>query len=260
MSIQTSTLRPGLLVGLKSSVAGGVRYDRTETNVTVEGQQETAELNTIRTIHDRKEYEAAHKARSKARAIISAVCVQSAFGLLCTKEREDELDEAVKEAEKVADEFNKTAKICRLSVSVLTGEIAQDDVKAVQKINKEVRELLDDMSSGIKNLDVEAVRDAANRAKSLGSMLKPDAQARIQMAVEAARQTARKMVKAGEQAAAEIDKNTLRTITESRTAFLDLDGEREVGSVKADARALDLAPEAPAPKAKKAKASRQIEV
>ena len=73
-------------------------------------------------------------------------------------------------------------------------------------------------------------------------MLSPEAAARIQLAVEAARESAKKMVKAGEQAACEIDLRAIRSVTEARTAFLDLDEAREIAAPRQDARALDLTP------------------
>jgi vacuolar-type H+-ATPase subunit H len=98
------------------------------------------------------------------------------------------------------------------------------------------------MVEGIKNLDVTSVRDAADRARDIGRMLTPDAQARIGDAIEAARAAARKIVKAGEQAAQEIDQRNVQRITEARTAFLDLDPAAEVAAPVEEARALDFEP------------------
>lgn len=70
-----------------------------------------------------------------------------------------------------------------------------------------------------------------------------DAEVRIQLAVDAARSVATKMVKAGEQAAQEIDRATIARLTETRTAFLDIDQEdREIAAPTAEARAIDLEP------------------
>jgi hypothetical protein len=72
-------------------------------------------------------------------------------------------------------------------------------------------------------------------------MLTPEAQARIDVAIKAAREVATKIVSAGETAAVEIDRRTIRTLTEARTAFLDLDGADEIAQPAAHGRALDLA-------------------
>lgn len=243
--LKASTLRPGLLVSLKTSQTGNTQYvKRTiEANHLTKDGKAKAKWETLRVISDPAEHERACQVRSKARATISGVCANSAFGLLCPESNADELEAAIVEARQLVEDFNSEAKLSRVHIYVVTGRIAPDDVEAVRAINSEVRELLDDMKEGIKNLDVKAVREAAGRARSIGMMLSPDAQARITVAIEAARKTARAMVKAGEQAAQEIDRRTLRTISESRTAFLDLDDEKEIADVKATARALDLAPE-----------------
>jgi hypothetical protein len=252
--MQTSTLRPGLLVSLKTSIRGNISYDHRDIerdHLTEDGRQ-LAKWETERTISDPAEYEAATKVRSKVRSIISGVCANSAFGLLCPEKSADDLDKAIAEARRMADEFNATAKLTSVRLYVIAGRIAPDDVEAVRAINSEVRDLLANMADGIRNLDVKAVRDAADRARDIGRMLAPDAQARVQEAIDLARSTARQIVKAGEQAAQEIDQRTIRRITEARTAFLDLEPVAEVAVPAAEGRAVDFEPapdvkSAPAP-------------
>jgi ElaB/YqjD/DUF883 family membrane-anchored ribosome-binding protein len=243
MTIKTSTLRPGLLVSLKSSVSGNMTYRRRdlESKRNKDGSVQT-KWETERVVTDQAEHDAAFIARSTARSTIARICANSAFGLLCPESDADALETAIADARKIADEFNATAKLSRVSLYVITGRIAPDDVEAVRAINSEIRDLLADMETGLKNLDVKAVREAASKAKNIGAMLTPDAQSRIQLAIDAARGAARQMVKAGDQVAFEIDKRTIRTITEQRTAFLDLDPVKEIATPKSDARAVDFDP------------------
>lgn len=244
MTIKTSTLRPGLLVSLKTHINGNVTYTKRtiEAAHVTKGGLEKAKWETERTVSDPKELEAAKTARSKAAQLIRSVCAHSAFGLLCPDNAEDDLEQAIADARKVADEFNVKARLSRVSVYVITGRIAPDDVEAVRAINSEVRDLLEDMKIGVRNLDVKAIREAANKARNLGAMLAPDAASRIQTAITAARSAARQIAKAGEQAEIQIDRRAVRLITEARTAFLDIDGEREIAAPKSEARSLDLEP------------------
>lgn len=252
--MQTSTLRPGLLVSLKTSIRGNVSYDHRDIereHLTDDGGL-VAKWETERTVADPAEYELAVKVRSKVRSVIRSTCAHSAFGLLCPQKSADELDKAITEARRIADDFNASASMTRVHVYVIGGRIAADDVEAVRAINSEVRDLLATMTEGIRSLDVSAVRDAADRARDIGRMLSPDAQTRIQGAIEAARGAARKIVKAGEQAAEEIDQRTIQRIAEARTAFLDLEPAAEIAAPAAEARALDFEPmseikSAPAP-------------
>lgn len=243
--MRSTTLRPGFLVSLKTSLRGNVSYvsDIIESeHVTAEGSKR-AKWETERTIADPAEFEAAKQAQQKARAAVSRVCAHSEFGLLCPESAAADLEAAVAQAQEIAAAFNASAKLTKVNVYVLTGRIAPDDIEAVRAINSEMRELLAEMQDGIKNLDVDAVRTAANKARRMASMLTPDAQARVRTAIDAARRTARLMVKAGEQAAQEIDRATLAAITDARTAFLDLDDEpAEVAAPRAEARAIDLTP------------------
>lgn len=231
-----STIRPGLLVSLKTSVMGNVRYQRRDL-ITEAGH---AKWETDRMIADPVEHEAACKVRNTARSLISKVCIGSAFGLLCPEADSDKLEAAIKEARKMTEAFNETAALSRVSVYAITGKVASDDVEAVKSITSEVRDLLETMEEGLKNLDVKKIRQAASDAKEVGNMLTPEAAARVQIAIDAARTSARQIVKAGEQAAAEVDLATIRRITECRTSFLDLDEVTEVARPVEVARAVDL--------------------
>lgn len=242
-SIQSSTLRPGLLVSLKTSIAGNVHYTKRDIDPDhIDEGKRIAKWETERVITDPAEHELAVKMRTKVRVAITSVCASSAFGLLCPEADADKLDKAVAEAHRVADAFNAEAKLTRLFVYVIAGRIAPDDVEAVKAINSEIRDLMADMETGLKNLDVKSIRDAAGRARSLGMMLSPDANARVQIAIDTARSAAKRIVQAGEQAEIEVDNSSIRKIAEMRTAFLDLDEAGKIEAPKADGRALDLAP------------------
>ena len=242
MALNLSTLRPGFLVSLKTSVVGNVKYlkQTIESDHTTEEGARRAKWETERTINDPVEFEAAQVARSAAYTIIRRVCTQSAFGLLCPEINGDQLERAIAEARKVAAEFNANAKLSQLNVYIMAGRIAPDDVEAVKAINSEVRELMEDMEKGLKNLDVKAVRAAASRVKAVGAMLSPDAASRVQIAVDAARESARRLVSAGEQIASTIDTATIRRIAEQRTAFLDMDAPEVTVSLPEKGRVIEF--------------------
>ena len=246
--MQTSTLRPGLLVSLKTSVTGNVAYRRQDIeteHLTADGAKR-ARWETERTVVDPAEHDEAIKVRGKCRTLVTAICSASAFGLLCPEEGAAELMQAVEEAQALAADFNRRAKLTRIGVYVIAGKVAADDAQAVRAIASEVRDLLADMETGLRNLDVKTVRDAANKARDIGRMLTPTAQARVQVAIDAARSAARRIVKAGETAALEVDARALRSITESRTAFLEIgDDIGEIAAPVASGRALDMVPSEP---------------
>lgn len=243
--MQTSTLRPGLLVSLNTSIRGNVSYakETIEAARKTEDGAQVAKWQTERTIVDPVEHEAAGKARNKARSIITGVCAHSAFGYLCPEANADVLVKAIADARKVADDFNKNAKLTRVHVNIITGRIAPDDVEAVKAINSELRDLLADMAQGVQNCDVTVIRNAAARAKSVSDMLAPDAAARARIAIDAARDAAKRLVKAGEAAVQEIDVRAVRAITEARTSFLDLADDVAFDAPTVEGRAIDLAPE-----------------
>lgn len=243
-TLRASTIRPGLLVALKTGVSGNVHYHKQELGITNEGDAEIVKWETERTIKDPAEFKAAGQVRMKCRGFIIAVCAHSTFGLLCPEDKAGKLAEAIKKAHELADAFNKKASVTRVNVNVIAGRVASDDVEATRAINGEVRELLERMESGLKTMNVEAIRDAAKRAKALSSIVTPDANEQLQAAINTAREAATKLVKAGETAAREVDKEALKVLKASRTAFLDIDTDDTKPVPKktsTKARALDLA-------------------
>jgi len=237
------TLRPGILVALSTSVKGNRRYTRELIEALVDdsgAERERSEV--LKVISDPAEYVAARQVRSKARNLIVRVCSVTASGhLLCPNDREPELKAAVAQARQLVDDFNQQASLTRMSINAYLGRVAQDDVQAVQAISTELRELMDDMETGLQALDVKQVRDACNQARQLGQMLSVDAKRQVDDVVQATRAAARKIVKAGETAAAEIDVELMAQIDKARTAFLDLDeGGSEVAQPDMPGLALDL--------------------
>lgn len=245
-TLRTSTIRPGLLVALKTTVTGNVHYHKQELSAKQEAGAEVVKWETERTIKDPKEFKAAGQVRMKARGFVLGVCAQSTFGLLCPEDNASKLADAIAKARKLADDFNEKAKVTRVNINVIAGRVAQDDVEATRAINGEVRELMDRMENGVKRLDVEMIRDAAKRAKALSSIVAPGASEQLQTAIDVARTAASKLVKAGETAAKEVDKEALKALKASRTAFLDIDiddqaSKKPIIKAKVKARALDLA-------------------
>jgi hypothetical protein len=242
-----STLRPGLLVSLKTSIHGNVNYRVNEItrDYTDESGARRAKWETERTILDPREHEEAIKVRSRCRSLVVGVCSNSSFGLLCPEVWEGRLNDAVEEAQTLAREFNDAAALTRIGVYVLVGRIAADDAEAVRAINDEVRELLADMERGIVRLDPAAIRAAAVKVRGLGTMLSDDAARRVSGAIAAARDAAKLIVKAGESAAVEIDRAAIEQITRARVAFLDLDEVAEIAVPATVGRGVDLGPMTP---------------
>jgi hypothetical protein len=236
-----TTLRPGLLVRLATSIKGNVSYAVTDLGKETDGDTEKSRWQTDRTIADKAELERATKARSKARSIIAGVCSQSEFGLLCLQENKWQLDGALAAADEIARQFNKTSSLTVLRINALVGTIAPDDARAIRAINNELSELMANMQDGMARLDVEAIRDAANRARSVSGVLTDEAKGRVKEAIDIARKTAREIVKAAEIGAAEVDQAAINRLNAARTSFLDLDESAEpIGEVQHEGRTVDL--------------------
>jgi hypothetical protein len=238
-----STIRPGLLVSLKTSINGGIKYSKTviDRKTRNEDGSETETWETERVTEDADEYARMQKARTLAAGTIRRVAKTTAFGLLAPEADSDLLDAAIVKAREITSAANAAAQYSRLSVYVLVGKVASDDVEAQRAINSELRDLMALMERGISEVDVKKIRDAADKAREIGAMLSPEAAGRVQVAVDAAREVAKRIVKAGQNAAQEIDKSTLRRIAEMRFSFLDTEEAQDVGQVAASTgRELDF--------------------
>jgi hypothetical protein len=240
-----TTIRPGLLVSLKTSIRGGVRYEKIDLDPEhKEGEASVARWETKREIANAEEHRAAVVARGKARTAITRACVASTFGLLCPTQNEQALTDAMSDAQRIVGEFNATAKFGRIEVLCLTGRIADSDVEAARAIGAEMRDLLSAMEAGIRSANPEEIRAAASRARAVSGMLSDSAKGAVAKAVEEARRIAKEIVqrveKAGETAASVVDGLQLAALQSARFAVLDIDGVGE-------APASDLFAVSPAP-------------
>lgn len=242
MPIKSTTLRPGFLVSLKTSVRGGVSYRRSvieSAKISATGTEES-KWETQRTVIDPKEHELGIKVRGAVRSLISGVCANSAFGLLCPDNNIESLEAAISEGRRLAAEYNAVAQLTRVDVYVITGRIAPNDTEAVRAINSEIAELMTTMSTGIETNDVKAIRDAAGKLRQVATMLDPNAEGVVKVAIEVARKTARTIAAAGEGAAVEVDKSAIKRLAEQRTAFLDMDDTTVAAPSAGKAQAVDM--------------------
>lgn len=250
-SVNTSTIRPGLLVSLHTYVRGGVSYSRRdlERGRTEDGA-EFQRWETDRLVPDPVEYQRASDVRAEARKLIARECLATAFGLLCPVDREPRLRAAIGDARALVDDFNRTARRCRIEIPILLGRIAQDDEAAIRAVSAEARALLDEMAAGVASLNVDRIRENATKARALAGMLSPDAERTVSLAIDEARRVARRIVDAGERAAVVVGEVRTARLDAARFAFLDVDGE--IGAVVADAlplpaRSVDFEDAAPDP-------------
>jgi hypothetical protein len=224
----TTVLKPGILVSLKTTVRGGVHYDRTDLPPDeVPNGGAVAKWQTTRIIDDPGEHARATKVRTAAAGVVRKICTSTAFGLLCPESLEPELTAAIEEARRLCDEHNASAASTQVRVFVMKGRIASTDEEAARAIASEVSSLLDQMRAGIKEADPAKIREAANRARELGTVLGPEQAEKVTKAIEAARSAARAIVKrvekAGEDAAQVVQELTVAPIDVARFAFLDME-------------------------------------
>jgi hypothetical protein len=263
--LKTSTVRPGLLVIMKTSIIGNMKYtSATKENKTLEDGAKFTKWEGTCTVADPAEQERASKVRSNASGYVISSCLYTGFGLLCPDDKVDAFREALAKARAEVDAFNETANYSYIKFYVMVGRIAANDMEAREAIASELGSLINTMETGVKNADVKVIRDAAYAARQLGGMLTDEMRESIKEVIDMARSAASKYAKAGEKAAKEIDLATVKELSKRRSAFLDLSGIEEVKApVKGSKRAVELTMAesvAEEQKPKKVKATPKIEV
>ena len=164
MSIPVSTLRPGLLVSINTSIKGNVKYNKIngETVIRDDGSEYT-DWETERTVRDPKEQKLATEVRSKARNFVVSVCIPTEHGLLCPTDKRDQLDEAFDKARALCEEFNAKAQVTRLKFNALTGLIVSTLFLLTQGM-------------GLSDLVNQFVQPARVALPDLGFLLRPESE------------------------------------------------------------------------------------
>lgn len=228
MPIERMTLKPGLMVQLGTKMEGNRDYvTRDKGEQTLEDGTLVSKWEGECTIEDPEEWERGVKVRGKARSLIVGACSHTAFGLLCAKDNESELDRRVAEARAEIAAFNASAQKTRIRLNVLKGEIKQTDEEAARAIASEVADLMGRMRDSIKEADSDEVRKLATRAKQMTEMLGSETQReQVNEAIVAARKAAREITKRvqkqGQDAAEVIRQLSIAPIEKARFAFLDM--------------------------------------
>jgi hypothetical protein len=225
MKNTTMTLKPGLLVSLKTTMRGGVEYVREDISDKKEGVTKVQEWKTVKRVANIKEYEAASKLRSKLGGLIRKVCVPSAFGLICPVSKEQELRDAIAEAKEAAARFNTKNATVSIGIYTLVGRIAETDQEAMRAIKDELKDMLAEMQRAIQGGAIEDAREAASKLLKMGMVLDEQTQGKVKRAVEEVRQIAKEAIKkvaeGGVTTAQAVANIKFTALEEARFAFLD---------------------------------------
>lgn len=221
---RNAVIRPGYLVSLKTTLIGNISYHKQvlEREHIVEDGSEQARWETKRVIGNREEHTAGFKAQSDARAKITQVCTNTAFGLFCPSEKVGELQQAIREAKQISNTFNRTARFSRTNVYVIVGKVVAEEFDIVTAMATEALQLLTAMKDGIRNRDKTVIREAANELRQLSEMFSENGQEKLQVALSAGRGAARKIVKAPDGPAHALEGEAVLIIEVAMRAFQQL--------------------------------------
>jgi len=201
--------RPCFLVLCSTEVRGGVHRKSEDATPPVSPEAvglvipgaavETVKVTAKKTyaaVDDPAEFEAASKLRAKLYKTIADLCIPTPFCLLCPLDSEAKFEEAKREAEREAYEFNKTAKFSTVQIWVLRGALTGDSQeKAAKWLATELASLIQQMKTGLENRDTKSIESAIRKARSLNDMIDTDAQLRVARAIDIAKKAAKEITK-----------------------------------------------------------------
>lgn len=195
-SIAVNTIKPGILVSLKSTVTGGVNYERNDLRAeTAATGAEVRHWKTTCYTADPDEHARATKVRNRAIYCVRSLCADTALGLVCPLEREVELRAAIEDMRRIVDEYEATARYTHVRVTVYRGTVDATDAENVNAVAEEVARIVSYMAEALARRDVKAIRDAATDAASLAMIVSDDAAQKLVRAIEAARDAANQIAK-----------------------------------------------------------------
>lgn len=255
------TLRPSILVVLRTTVTGGVTYDRTDLDT---GEAPMPGVSRRRwvtdcTIMDPEEHERAGKVRSAARSLFTRICVDAPLGLMLpltiTEEGEDadiaraqaQVDVVEAEARALIATHNDIAKHTHITLesSTFTFSSPAQAARNERALRTEIARLMDLMEVGISKADPKVIQGAADRARELAQILGEEAKGVATAAIEQARKARsailKRIIKEGEDAQTVVMGISRGMIASARTAFLDFDDAPVTAEAPMGAqRSLDL--------------------
>lgn len=156
------SIRPGILVGLRTSVKGGVEYTRLDKGIVEEDDGAVVEKwDTEKKTLDPEEHRLASAARNRARYLIKSTCAQTPFGLIA--QDEERLEESVRAAKQHIREFNQQAQHSIVQIHVIRARFAADDAEAAESIRAALQDLLERLEGLTARGDVDGVRNLCNQ-------------------------------------------------------------------------------------------------
>jgi hypothetical protein len=236
-----------VVIYLSTAIQGNVTYSVKDLERRKANNQATAKWETTRRTKNLTEYELAYETRYRARALVTAMGARSVFGYVAPKERRDDAQAAIDEAEKMVRGFNSKANDTRIQFTATIMAVDASDEKFLRDLREEIRGLLDDMRQGARDLDAKKIREAANRLNALRDVMSKEGALSVKGSLDLARKAARgmtKLAKAGKVAAIKVDREALKQIKATRDMFLDVNDEDfEVNATPAKGQAIDFDPD-----------------
>ena len=243
--MQTLTLKPSILVAASISRVGGVTYSREPGKEEIVGEHEHKEWTTIRDVPNRTLLLKADTIASQCRRLLGQVCYRTSFGLICPKDQEAALKDAVTKIRALIDQANGELTEIRLAGSFVRGEIVTDDAELAEAISRDLRQFFQELQAALEACDVRKIRQTVAAIRGVDQLLEPKQSAALQAAVKASRKIASTIVqeveKKGRQIAEVSQELDLSEVDVAAVMFIETTAPREPSPVSVEHAAEEVA-------------------
>ncbi len=156
-------MKPGILVTEIVKITGGVHYEREYQESYLDDKAEVREWKTISRIDNVKEREKAMRVRSRIYKLVQNECIKTPIGLVCNKEKEPALLEALQLARAERDKFNESALSCKVIAHHACFEVREDNYQTIAAIADQIAEVAKEVSLAITSDDETTLGSSARR-------------------------------------------------------------------------------------------------
>lgn len=222
-NVEVFSIEPCFIVIDRIKVDRAVSYEREELG-TVHNPDgsEDSEWKTTRHFISRDEAEQANQAYHRARYRLAMICTKTDLGFVCPVSKEDELKEAIEEANQIVEEANSEFKHCQLTFRVVCTRLEPENESGAAALRDSILSQTKAIQEALQEFDTRKARTLLRASKGYTDMLSdPKAKARLQGVQQEAADLAKEMSKA------------VRECGNAAEAALSPDGKKALGRVNA---------------------------
>lgn len=156
-------IKPGILVVGVINLIGGIHYNREYEDSYFEDKAQVREWKTISRVDDAEERRRAQKTCSRLYQLVRRRCVKTPIGLICRKDKEEELQQVLQQVKEERDQFNNLAQTCRITTYHDCFEVGANNHETITAIMEQIARVAESVDSAITADDRTMLQSSARK-------------------------------------------------------------------------------------------------